>query len=91
MTTVKAYQEDMTIPDHLKTENGKTTARIKKWLTSKIPYVLIGVMYSRANDKAETAYQARGGLSLRALNLSLDLLPGSGIALLLLVDGAGSG
>jgi len=48
-------------------------------------------MYSRANDKAEAAHHIRGGLSLHALNLSLDLLPGSGIALLLLVSGAGSG
>jgi len=81
----------MTIPDHLKTEAGKIFARTKNLLTSKIPYVLIGVMYSRTNDMAEAAHQARCGLSLRALNLSLDLLPGSGIALLLLVDGAGSG
>jgi len=48
-------------------------------------------MYSRANDRAEAAHRTEGGLSLRILNLSLGLLLGSGIALLLLVSGAGSG
>ena len=56
-----------------------------------MPYVLIQSMYSRVNCNNNVADQSLVGSSLRVLNLSLGLLPGSGIALLLLISGAGSG
>jgi hypothetical protein len=63
----------------------------KNLLTSKMPCVLIEAMYRRVNDQIEAAHRTTGGLSPRAQNLSLDLLCGSGSALLLLTGAAGSG
>jgi hypothetical protein len=48
-------------------------------------------MHARNTSSAGTATGPIGGLPLRALNLSLGLLLGSGIALLILKYGAGSG
>jgi hypothetical protein len=56
-----------------------------------MPYVLIQTMYSRVNCSNNVGGQSPVGSVLRVLNLSLGLLPGSGIALLLLISGAGSG
>jgi len=47
-------------------------------------------MYSHTSNRVIAAQHTSGGLSLRALNLFLGLLPGSGNALLLRY-GAGSG
>jgi len=59
-------------------------------LTSKKRYVLIGIMHSRVVHTDQAIHRTPVGPSLRALNLSLDLLTGSGAALLL-ISGAGSG
>ncbi len=48
-------------------------------------------MHARTNNPFKAAHRTFSDSPRRAMNLSLDLLLGSGILLLLLVYGAGSG
>jgi len=63
----------------------------KNILTRLQPYVLIGRMYVPGHTRAKAASQTIGGLPLRALGLSRDLLLLGAVLALLLRMGAGAG